>query len=268
MSNHLRSDLHDENVTPIGLPIGGGQKPPRKLLAGSRQLMGALGLACLIPSPANASEPAALPTSAVAATNPLSWAAPRIEAQKKLAKDGGFQVMLLGDSITEGWETKGREAFDKEFATHFTSANFGVAGDRTENILWRLENGCLDGALDPKAIMLMVGTNNTEANTPKEIAIGIKTIVDKLTARFPKAQILLLGTFPRQDKNNAVVEKINRLLPRLDKRGNVHFMDIGANFSKDGKPDPALYSDHVHINAEGYAIWAKAVSPVLQKYIK
>ena len=209
------------------------------------------------------------PTSAVPAdTNHQPWAHPRFVQQTKLAEQGGFDLMLLGDSITQGWEMWGKNAWIQKMAPKFTAGNFGIGADRTENVLWRLESGHLKGAINPKVVMLMIGTNNTDANEPQDIALGVQAIVNKLTARFPKAHVLLLGVFPRRDRNNAVVAEINRVLPRLDDGKQVHFMDIGDAFLKNGQPDPALYADHVHLNNAGYEKWADKVVPVIAQWMK
>ena len=109
------------------------------------------------------------------------------------AKKGDIDLLFLGDSITQGWNNN--EVWRRHFGPR-KAANFGIGGDRTEHVLWRIQNGELEG-IAPKVTVLMIGTNNSGANTPEEIAQGITAIVDELRKRLPNTKILLLGVFPR-----------------------------------------------------------------------
>src|SRR5439155_6273181 len=128
----------------------------------------------------------------------------------EIAKRGGVEVLFLGDSITDAWggEGHGRGAtgskiFEEEFVP-LKAANFGIGGDRTQHVLWRLQNGELEG-IQPKVVMLMIGTNNSntnaktkiEDNTAEEIAAGVTAIVKEIHKRSPRTKVLLLGVFPR-----------------------------------------------------------------------
>ena len=109
---------------------------------------------------------------------------------------GGIECLLMGDSITDWWRRAGLAVYEANFGD-LDCANFGIAGDRTQGVLWRMQNGELEG-YSPKAMMLMIGTNNLSArnrtpNTPAEIAMGIATIVTTFRLRFPDAKVLLLG---------------------------------------------------------------------------
>ena len=118
------------------------------------------------------------------------------EAFVEIAKKGEAQVVFLGDSITAGWNGQ-KALFDKEYA-QYKAANFGIGGDRTQHVLWRVENGEFEG-LKPKVVVLMIGTNNSgvAANSVEQIAAGIKNIIDAIHKRTPDTKVLLLAIFPR-----------------------------------------------------------------------
>jgi lysophospholipase L1-like esterase len=190
------------------------------------------------------------------------------------AKAGGFDVMFIGDSITHAWESRGKEEWRKKIAP-FKAANFGISGDRTEHVLWRLEHGNLAGALNPKVIILMLGTNNTRHNkeTPEATAAGLGAICGKLHTRFPAAQILLFAIFPRGAKptdalrqtNNAV----NQIIARYNGHWNIKFLDINAQLLEaDGTLSKEMMPDLLHPGAQGYAIWADALVPEIQAALK
>src|SRR5208337_5244157 len=115
-----------------------------------------------------------------------------------IAKKGGVDVLFLGDSITDGWRGSGKDVWKEKFEP-LKAANFGIGGDRTQHVLWRLQNGELEG-IKPRAAVIMIGTNNLGANTAEEIADGIKAIVAEIQKKQPETKILLLGIFPRGQK--------------------------------------------------------------------
>src|SRR5205823_5263650 len=127
----------------------------------------------------------------------------------QIAKRGGVDVLFLGDSITDAWGGDGHDpraagaAIFKEEFVPLKTANFGIGGDRTQHVLWRLQNGELEG-IQPKVVMLMIGTNNSNGrdNTAEEIADGIKAIVKEVHKHSPRTKVLLLGIFPRGPKPN------------------------------------------------------------------
>ena len=121
------------------------------------------------------------------------------QANLAVAKQGDIEVLFMGDSITDFWRNPegnfaGKPVFDKHFG-QWKVANFGIAGDTTQGVLYRLQNGEGKG-FSPRAIMLMIGTNNTARNSAAEIAEGIGAVVLQLQSDFPQAKILLLGSFP------------------------------------------------------------------------
>lgn len=188
-----------------------------------------------------------------------------------IAKKGGINLLFLGDSITDAWRTTGKEEWTRRFEP-LKAANFGIGGDKTEHVLWRLQNGNLDG-IQPKALMLMIGTNNTGGNSAAQIAEGIAAIVKEIQQRSPSTKILLLGVFPRAEKPDtslrAKVVEINRIIAGLNDGKKVFFLDINQKFLKpDGTLTRDIMPDLVHLSPAGYTIWADAVQPKLEELLK
>lgn len=184
------------------------------------------------------------------------------------ARRGGVDVLFLGDSITEGW--RGQEAW-KQFFEPLRAANFGIAGDRTQHLLWRLQNGELEG-IHPKVAVLLIGTNNlTSPDTAEGVAMGIRRVVGELHSREPNTQILLLGIFPRGEKPadplRSEVRTVNHLIAPLgDTDPHIHFLDIGERFAElDGTISNRIMPDHLHLSAEAYDRWARAIFPRIQQ---
>jgi N-acetylglucosamine-6-sulfatase len=212
----------------------------------------------------------AAPAAIVPVPRPEQGCKARHDRFNAQAREGGFDVLFIGDSITQAWETAGKAVWDAEIAP-LKAANFGIGGDRTEHVLWRLENGNLEGKINPKKIVLMIGTNNTghRMDKPADVVAGIEAILSKLTKRFPEAKITLLAIFPRGEKpgdpkrlNN---DEINASLAKLDLGANVSFLDISSSFLQpDGTLAKEIMPDFLHLSPEGYARWAKAILPVLK----
>jgi lysophospholipase L1-like esterase len=156
---------------------------------------------------------------------------------------------------------------DKHFG-QWKIANFGIAGDTTQGVLYRLQNGEGRG-FSPRAVMLMIGTNNTARNSAAEIAEGVGAVVLELQKDFPQAKILLLGVFPRGRPNDPVrntIAEINRTIAKLHDGNRVHYLDIGAQFlDATGTIQPDIMSDLLHPGPKGYEIWAQAVKEPLTK---
>jgi lysophospholipase L1-like esterase len=193
---------------------------------------------------------------------------PRHEGFVSTAKAGNIDLLLHGDSITDWWvqNEDNKKAFQKYFGD-IRTANFAVAGDTTQGVLWGLRNGEGQG-FQPKAVMLMVGTNNMGANTAPEIAEGIGAVVLEMRRNFPDAKILLLAIFPRGLPGDPVRDKIaetNRIISKLDDQKHVFYLDIGPKFLDETGaflPD-AFRPDNLHPAAKGYDIWGKAVQATL-----
>jgi lysophospholipase L1-like esterase len=196
----------------------------------------------------------------------------RHEGFVEIAKKGGVNVLFLGDSITDAWRQKpAQPTWDKYFKP-LGAANFGIGGDRTEHVLWRIQHGELEG-ITPKAIVLMIGTNNTGGNSAEQIAAGIKAIVHTLREETPTSKILLLGVFPRGPKPDTAVRKkiaeINEMISKLDDGGkHVRYMDIGSKFLQpDGTLTKEIMPDYLHLSARGYEIWGDAIAPTVKEMV-
>ena len=172
----------------------------------------------------------------------------------------------MGDSITDFWRNTegafaGKAVQDKYFG-QWKIANFGIAGDTTQGVLYRLQNGEGKG-FSPRAIMLMIGTNNTARNSAAEIAEGVGAIVLELQKDFPQAKILLLGIFPRSrpgDPVRATITEINEKISKLHDGDRVQYLDIGSRFlDASGIIAADIMSDLLHPGPKGYEIWAQAV---------
>jgi lysophospholipase L1-like esterase len=192
------------------------------------------------------------------------------QANLEVARQGDAEVLFMGDSITDFWRNAegqfaGKPVLDQHFG-HWKVANFGIAGDTTQGVLYRLQNGEGQG-FSPRAVMLMIGTNNTGRNSAGEIAEGVGAVVLELQTRFPEAEILLLGIFPRGaagDPARATIASINESISRLDALDRVHYLDIGDVFLDAGGNIPqSVMSDALHPSAEGYRLWAEAVQEPL-----
>jgi lysophospholipase L1-like esterase len=189
------------------------------------------------------------------------------------ARKGDIDLLLEGDSITDWWVQgdANKAMFDKYFGGMKT-ANFAIAGDTTQGVLWGLKNGEGQG-FQPKAVMLMIGTNNTGSSSAPEIAEGVGAVVLELRKDFPDAKILLLAIFPRSVPGDPVREKIaevNRIISKLDDQRHVFYLDIGARFLDDKGvflPD-AFRADNLHPQAKGYDIWGAAVKDKLAELMK
>jgi lysophospholipase L1-like esterase len=197
---------------------------------------------------------------------------------KVKANPGDIDIALLGDSITQGWGGGWDGApFNAAWQMHFgdrKTVNLGIGGDRTENVLWRLDHGSLEGA-SPKVIVLMIGVNNAPlvfANgaPATSAAHAIKLCIENLRLRCPKSQIVLVKILPAFDPAKEVgakVREINTALDalKLDSDSQVHVLDLWSAFTNaDGTLRTALYSDgHLHLGAAGYEVFAGKLKPMV-----
>ena len=199
----------------------------------------------------------------VSATEPLAPRNPaRHEAFVATARAGNIDLLFVGDSITDWWARGGQPIWASTFAP-LKAANFGIAGDTTQGVLWRMRNGELDG-FQAKLIVLMLGTNNITRNPPDDIVEGNRLIVQEFRARQPQAKVLLLGIFPRgadpAGRFRPIITEINGKLAKLADDKQVIFMDIGDKFlAADGTLPADVMPDGLHPNAKGYQIWADAI---------
>jgi lysophospholipase L1-like esterase len=219
------------------------------------------------------------PNSAIV---PTPYQPARHDAFVEIAKKGDIDLLFDGDSITDFWRVddpttkhNGKAVFDKYFGS-LKVANFGISGDTTQGVLYRLQNGEGQG-FQPKAIMLMIGTNNVSGRdqpTAPQVADGIICDVNEMRKDFPNAKILLLGIFPRgvpTDPMRKTIADINTIISKLDDEKHIFYMDIGPKFlNADGVITPDIMSEAspLHPTEHGYEIWAEAVKDKLAELMK
>lgn len=188
------------------------------------------------------------------------------------ASKGDIGLVLVGDSITDFWPKTGTDSYIGFLP--WKPLNLGISGERTEAVLWRLQNGELDG-YKARAVMVMIGTNNLRfaEEKPEWVAAGIRKIVETIRRKQPGARILLLGVFPRgaspQDPIRARVARVNELIKPLADGKNVVYMDLTKDFLDDkGNLSPRIMPDFIHPTAVGYRIWFESVKPVLEGWMR
>jgi lysophospholipase L1-like esterase len=191
--------------------------------------------------------------------------------QRAKENPGDYDIEFIGDSITQGWEGAGKNVW-QDFYGHRKVINFGVSGDRTQHVLWRFEQGQLDG-IKAKVAVVMIGTNNSNNrdNTEAEILEGVTAIVQQIRARQPDTKIILLGIFPRGatfSTQRGKILQVNEALAKLDDGTNIFYLDIGPQLiENDGSISKAVMPDYLHPNAAGYLIWANATEPKLKQLL-
>jgi lysophospholipase L1-like esterase len=207
------------------------------------------------------------------------WWKQRFEASQKRVAAGNSALVFLGDSITQGWEGEGKEAWAKHFA-RYEPINLGFSGDRTQHVLWRLERYDFaalakggEKKLVPKCVVVMIGTNNSNGadNTAEEIADGVKAIAASLRTKLPEAKVLLLAIFPRSPQQDAQREKnakASALFAKCADQKNVFFLDIGPKFlDEQGGLAKEIMPDFLHLSPRGYEIWASAIEAKVKELV-
>lgn len=178
-----------------------------------------------------------------------------------------LELVFLGDSLTRRWEDN-PDQWTRYFGA-FRAANFGVGADTVENVLWRVGNGELDG-LKPRLLVLLIGTNNLPKDSPPDILEGIGRLLDLIRRILPATRILVLGLLPRNPDETgrdyaALVPEVNQGLRDLADGSTVFFEDFGALFpSADGRVDPAVMPDGLHLNGAGYDRLGPALAAVVR----
>jgi lysophospholipase L1-like esterase len=195
------------------------------------------------------------------------WWQQRNAAVNARVKEGNVDLICIGDSITHGWDGAGLAEWERLYAKR-NAVNMGFSGDRTQHVLWRLENGHLEG-IHPKLAVIMIGTNNHANNTAEEIATGVKAIVAKLRTTLPDTRILLLAIFPRTDVSKEIQDKLaeaSRLFAVAAEDPMVEFLDINRVFlNPKGELTKDVMPDFLHPNELGYALWAHALEPTIAR---
>lgn len=209
-----------------------------------------------------------VPVTAVPVRNGAALVQPTIATIGANAARGNANVVFVGDSITQFWTTTGASAWNQYFAP-LRSLDAGVKGDTTENVLWRLDNGNLDG-IAPRLAVLMVGVNDL-SDGASDIAAGVTAVVDKLQSEFPGIRVLLFGILPALQPaagspDREEIAAANELIKPLGDGQHVWFLDVGSAFlNRDGSMNTDLYQpDEIHPNAEGYDVLAQAIAPWVQ----
>jgi lysophospholipase L1-like esterase len=189
---------------------------------------------------------------------------------KRAAEAGkDCQLIFIGDSITQGWEGEGKQVWADHYAK-YKAVNLGIGGDRTQHVLWRLDNGNLEG-LSPKAAVVMIGTNNSngEDNTVEQVAGGVRAIVQKLREKLPNTKILLVAIFPRGENPNpqrGKVLQVNQIIHKLADGQNVIWVDFGHKLVTDeGQIPHDIMPDYLHLSPKGYEIWAQSIERPLNR---
>jgi len=211
--------------------------------------------------------------------------APRRDANSQLAHEqllekarkGGIDIYFEGDSITRRWGATDYPDFLANWKQNFfgwNAANFGWGADSIQNILWRLENGELDG-VNPKIIVVLAGINNVGTQPGgdekvEDITRGLKAIVDVCRTKAPDATIILTGIFPRND-NMAVIPTINKINDNLAKMADgkkIRYLNVNDKLADtEGKLFEGMSKDRLHPTVKGYQVWADGLKPIFTELL-
>jgi len=182
-----------------------------------------------------------------------------------VAHKDDIKIVFFGDSITAGWAGNGKEIWAKYYTPRH-AYNYGIGGDRTEHLIYRIENKEFDG-VKARVVVLKIGTNNLGANTVEDIAHGIKEVINQLFVKMPATKVLLLGIIPRNGEAlETKVQSINTLISKYADDKKVFYLDMSPEFQDSpGKEKAGLYVDTVHLTKEGYQVWYDTMEPLLKK---
>ena len=202
-----------------------------------------------------------------------SWSA-RHQSFLGRAAAGPVDLLFLGDSITQGWGVDGAEVWKTEYAPK-NAASFGISGDATQNLLWRITTGGELAGLNPRAVVVMIGTNNfgLHDDKPEDVAKGVEAVVKAVREKLPQSKVLLLGLFPRDAEPGTDfrkrIEAVNQRIARLADGKSVTFRDIGRRFlDEDGNLSADIMPDALHLSPKGYGLWADAIRADLDALMK
>lgn len=195
------------------------------------------------------------------------WWMPRQQAINKRLAQGNADLLFLGNSIVHGFESTGKEIWDKYYKPR-NAVNMGFGWDRTQHLLWRLDNSDFKN-VNPKLAIILIGTNNIGRNSKDEIVTGIHTVCNRINIKLPATKILLLGIFPRFEAKSAdrdIIRKINASLSKIADQKNIFFMDIGHVFLDDNKElSTDIMADLLHPTLKGYKLFAEAIEPKVRE---
>lgn len=197
-----------------------------------------------------------------------NWEA-RVQDQLAEVRKGGHELVFIGDSITEFWNREGQPVWDEYYGDR-KALNLGVGGDRTENVIWRIDHGELD-RLSPKVAVLMIGTNNYDLSDAYGISEATLTIVDRLEKIWPNTEFLVVGILPagyRTNPHRAKMDLANERTERLLKRRRAHYLNVNKAFMEEGtRTRRDLLVDTLHYSEKGYQVWAEAMEPTLARLL-
>jgi len=257
-------------LAPIALPQGGVVKA--RVFTPDRKEKGELAEVKFASLP-GAPQPA---SAFVSVTQDRDWPiydwAKRHEAVTRLVRERKPTLVFIGDSITQmfGGEPHdrpqpGKDVWEKHYGKR-NAANLGFGHDYTENVIWRIEHGELNGT-EAKVVVVLIGTNNTGKNSPSDIAGAIRAICDLIRKKQPQAKMMLLGILPRSakpDASRAKIAEINQLITKYDGHNGATYLDVGGKFiGADGSISKELMSDYLHPTAKGYELLAESIEPTL-----
>lgn len=200
------------------------------------------------------------------------WCVAQHQSLNQKALRGGFDVMMLGDSVTWEWDADGWEGNKNTGLAVWPQlaklrpATFAVSGDRTEHLLWRLQNGNLEVPTPPKTVVLLIGPNNIRQreDRPEEVAAGIEKILKTVQAKFPQTKILVYGILPPgklpEDAPRKAASATNELIRQLADGKRVRYVNIEAAFlDENGHQIDEMFRDGLHLSQKGYEAWAKSL---------
>lgn len=234
-----------------------------------------LSLACLSHFGSAQSPASSTGVTPTKRTTEYSWMS--VSAWDKMHAEDAFvaqydqvDLLFVGDSITAGWNW---QIWEKNFKP-LKAANFGIGGDNTGNVLWRLQHGTV-GNIQPKLIVLLIGVNNIGGlqETPEQAAAGVTKVVQQLQLAWPNSKILLNAVFPfdqaPSSENRSKVKKLNQIIAKLGDNKTIFFKDYGPLLlQKDGSIAPEIMADFLHPTAKGYQVWADAMTPDINSLLQ
>ena len=179
-----------------------------------------------------------------------------------------IHLVFYGDSITCGWQEENGIKVWNEFYGNLSAVDYGIPADRTEHLVYRIRSGEVKG-LQPKVVVVKIGTNNMDFNTPDDIAKGVKAVIDSLHHEIPNIKVLLLAILSRSGPFNAKVKQTNELIAKFNDEKSLRFLNMNSHFEDDkGVILKDLYTDGVHLTEKGYKLWAKTMDPSLKEMLK
>jgi lysophospholipase L1-like esterase len=191
------------------------------------------------------------------------------------AKKGGIDIYFEGDSITRRWGATDYPQFLENWKQNFfgwNAADFGWGADNIQNILWRLQNGELDG-VNPKIIVLLAGTNNVGGGAGNDalvadITAGLKAVIDTMRAKAPDAVIIATGIFPRGPASFATITKINANVAAMCDGKKLRYLDVNDKLAdKNGQLLEGMAADGLHPTVKGYQVWADGLKPIFTEIL-